>query len=75
MKKMGVGMTWLRSLPNFQHQPNLAYFATTRYPPRRLSKKMRLHLRSRQAPQTPLPSQKGEHLLLQVLLGKYDSRA
>ena len=75
MNKMGVSMTWLRSLPNYQHHPSLAYHATTRYPPHRPSKKMHPHLRSRQAPPNPLPSKEGGHLPLQALLGIYDSRA
>ena len=59
MNKMGVDMTWLRSLPNFQHHPNLAYYTTTRCPSSRLSKKMRSHRCSHQAPPNPLPSQEG----------------
>ena len=57
MKKMGVGMTWLRSLPNCQHHPNLAYYDTTRCPPRRLSKKTRPHRRNHLAPPNLPPSQ------------------
>ena len=59
MNKLGVGMTWLRSLPNCQHHPNLAYYATTRYPPHRLPKKTRPHRHSRPAPPSLPPSQEG----------------
>ena len=59
MNKMGVGMTWLRSLPNCQHHPDLAYYATTRCPPRHLSKRTRPHRHNRQAPKNRLPSQRG----------------
>ena len=75
MNKMGVGITWLRSLPNFQHHPNLAYYATTRCPPRCLSKKTRPHRRSRLAPPNLPPSQEEGHLSMQALLDKYDSGA
>ena len=59
MNKMGVGMTWLRSLPNCQHHPSLAYHAITRHPPHHMSKRMCLHQHSRQAHQNPLPNQQG----------------
>ena len=75
MNKMGVGMTWLRSLPNCQHHPNLAYYATTRCPPRRLSKKTRPHRLSRLAPPNLPPSQEKGHLPMQALFNKYESRA
>ena len=75
MNKMGVGMTWLRSLPNCQHHPNLAYYATTRCPPHRVPKKTRPHQRSRPAPPNLPPSQEEGHLPKQALLGKYDSQA
>ena len=61
MNKMGVGMTWLRSLPNFQHHPNLAYYATTQCLPRRLSKKTRPHRRNRLAPPSLPPIQEKGH--------------
>ena len=75
MNKMGVGMTWLRSLPNCQHHPNLAYYAITRCPPHRLLKKTHPHRRSRPAPLNLPLSQDEEHLPEQALLGKYNSLA
>ena len=75
MNKMGVGMMWMRSLPNCQHHPNLAYNATTRCPPHLLSKKTRPHQRSRLAPLNLPLSQEEGHLPMQALLSKYESGA
>ena len=67
MNKMGVGMTWLGSLPNFQHHPNLSYYDTTQCLPRRLSKKTCPHRRRRLAPPNLPPSQEDGHIHCRIL--------
>ena len=68
INKMGVGMTWLRSLPNCQHHPILTQDTTTLRPPPLHPRKMHLHLHSHPTRQNPLPSQKGGHLQLALLV-------
>ena len=73
--KMGVDMTWLRSLPNFQHHLILTHDTTTLRPPPLHPRRMHLHLNSHLACQNALPNQEEVPLQQRALLIGCDSQA
>ena len=73
--KMGVGMTWLRSLPNCQHHPILTQNTTTLCHSFLQLRRMHLHLHSHPARQNSLPNQEEGHLQQRALLIGCDSQA